>query len=257
METIREVAHLLRKNDYLVSIDLSDTFLHIPVHPDSCKLLRFKWKSQIYQYTTTPFGLASVPYLFTKICRPILEWARTQSIRVSVYLDDWILAAKSKTLALQHTNMLVQQLQQLGWIVNTKKSVLSPTRNLEHLGFCLDTTTMTASLPAKKIRDLRRSIKQIISKPHSQIPRTIHSLTMRIQAATFAVFPARLYTRHLLYYKNKQVKNDKDWDHPTPLDQASLDELKWWYMNLQKWNGRSILPMIPSETIYVDASNTG
>ncbi|KAG0758604.1 hypothetical protein G6F25_006029 [Rhizopus arrhizus] len=207
METIREVAHLLRKNDYLVSVDLSDAFLHIPVHPDSRKFLRFKWKSQIYQYTTTPFGLAPVPYLFTKICRPILEWARTQGIRVSAYLDDWILAAKSRKLALQHTNMLVQQLQQLGWIVNTKKSVLSPTRNLEHLGFCLDTTTMTASLPAKKIRDLRRSIKQIISKPHSQTPRTIHSLTMRIQAATFAVFPARLYTRHLLYYKNKQTNS--------------------------------------------------
>ncbi|KAG1252706.1 hypothetical protein G6F68_011662 [Rhizopus microsporus] len=67
METIREVAHLLRKNDYLVSVDLSDAFLHIPVHPDSRKFLRFKWKSQIYQYTTTPFGLAPVPYLFTKI----------------------------------------------------------------------------------------------------------------------------------------------------------------------------------------------
>lgn len=176
METIREVAHLLRKIDYLVSIDLSDAFLHIPVHPNSRKFLRFKWKSQVYQYTTTPFGLASVLYLFTKICQPILEWARTQGIRVSAYLDDWILAAESKKLALQHTNMLVQQLQQLGWVVNTKKSVLSPTRKLEHLGFCLDTTTMTASLPAKKIRDLRRSIKQIISKPHSQTPRLIHSL---------------------------------------------------------------------------------
>ena len=103
---------------------------------------------------------------------------------------------------------------------------------------------MTAALPAKKIRDLRRSIKQLINKPHSQTPRLIHSLTMRIQAATFAVFPARLYTRHFLWYKNKQVKTDKDLDHPVPLGQARLDELKRWYVNLKKWNGRSILPVL-------------
>jgi hypothetical protein len=35
---------------------------------------------------------------------------------------------------------------------------------------------------------------------------------MRIQAATFAIFPARLYTRHLLYYKNQMVKTEADWD---------------------------------------------
>ncbi|KAG0748200.1 hypothetical protein G6F16_004416 [Rhizopus arrhizus] len=70
---------------------------------------------------------------------------------------------------------------------------------------------MTASLPMKKLCDIRRSI----------------NLTMRIQMATFAIFPTRLYTRHLLYYKNQTVKSDKDWDLPSPLDPASIQELNW------------------------------
>ncbi|KAL9539402.1 hypothetical protein PS6_011222 [Mucor atramentarius] len=66
---------------------------------------------------------------------------------------------------------------------------------------------------------------------------------MRIQAAAFAIFPARLYTRHILfYYKNQTVKSDSDWDRPQPLDQASFEELQWWYHNIWKWNGRSLLP---------------
>lgn len=80
---------------------------------------------------------------------------------------------------------------------------------------------------------------------------------MRIQAATSAIFPARLYTRHLLYYKNQTVKSDMDWDRPRPLDRASLEELQWWYHNIQKWNGRSVHPSTPNQTMFVDASNTG
>ncbi|KAG2228482.1 hypothetical protein INT48_008098, partial [Thamnidium elegans] len=257
METIREVSLMVNPNDYLVSIDLSDAFLHVGLHPDSRRFLRLKWKNQVYQYCTTAFGLSSSPFVFTKVCRPILEHFRSQGYKISAYLDDWILAASSKELAMQQVQQVVDLLQHLGWIVNGKKSVLNPTQQLEHLGYILNTQTMTASLPLKKLRDIRRSIKQVLDKPHRQSPRVIHSLTMRIQAATFAIFPARLYTRHLLYYKNQMVKNDRDWDLPRPLDKASLDELNWWYLNLQKWNGRSLLPTTPTQTIFVDASNTG
>lgn len=79
---------------------------------------------------------------------------------------------------------------------------------------------------------------------------------MRIQAATFAVFPALLYTRHLLYYKNQLVKTERDWD-PRPWDQASLEELNGWYMNLKNCNGRSLLPTTLTQTVFVDASDTG
>lgn len=48
METIREVSLMIKPNDYLVSIDLSDAFLHIGLHPASRHYLRFKWKDQVY-----------------------------------------------------------------------------------------------------------------------------------------------------------------------------------------------------------------
>lgn len=40
------------------------------------------------------------------------------------------------------------------------------------------------------------------------------------------IFPDRLYTRHLIYYKNQVVKSDHDWNLPRPLDPASIQELQ-------------------------------
>jgi hypothetical protein len=88
METIREVSQMTDPNDYLVSIDLSDAFLHIGLQQDSRRFLRLKWKDQMYQYRTVPFGLASSSYVFTKVCRPILEHFRSKGVKLSAYLDD-------------------------------------------------------------------------------------------------------------------------------------------------------------------------
>jgi hypothetical protein len=82
-------------------------------------------------------------------------------------------------------------------------------------------------------------------------------LTMRIQAATFAIFPARLYTRHLLLHKNQTVHHSTDWDKPVTLPATCLEEIKLWINKLTQWNGRSFLPQTPKEALYVDASDTG
>jgi hypothetical protein len=74
-------------------------------------------------------------------------------------LDDWVLAESTKQLAIQQVQTVMALLQQLGWMVNFKKSVSTPTQQFEHLSFVLNTHTMTASLPMKKLRDIRRSIK--------------------------------------------------------------------------------------------------
>ncbi|CAO3669845.1 unnamed protein product [Rhizopus stolonifer] len=58
-----------------------------------------------------------------------------------------------------------------------------------------------------------------------QSPRTIHSLTMGIQAATFAVLPARMYAQYLLRLKSNAVKSFRDWDRSQSLTSDCLKEL--------------------------------
>lgn len=256
METLQQVVKLIQPNDYLTSIDLSDAFLHILVHQHSRLYLRFRLEGKTFQFRTTTFGLSVVPWLFTRLTKPILTWARSQGIRLAAYLDDWNLMAPSPEEAATQTASLINLMKSLGWLVNYKKSHLQPCQELKHLGFRLDTKTMTIRLPAPKIRDLRRSIRVILDKP-AQPPRLIRSLTMRIRAATLAIFPTNLYTQALMFWKNSAVRSSADWDTPRSLSPECIQELQWWYKNLHKWNGRSMMPQSPAHTIHVDASNKG
>ena len=41
-------------NDWAVSIDLTDAYLHILIHPQSRKYLRFAYEDQVLQFTALP-----------------------------------------------------------------------------------------------------------------------------------------------------------------------------------------------------------
>ena len=49
-----------------------------------------------------------------------------KGIRIHQYLDDWLVRATSHQVCLQHTQVLVQMCQELGWLVNIEKSELEP-----------------------------------------------------------------------------------------------------------------------------------
>ena len=61
METPKSIRTSLILGEWVSSIDLSDAYLHIPIHPNSRKYLRFCYRSQVFQFTSLPFGLATAP----------------------------------------------------------------------------------------------------------------------------------------------------------------------------------------------------
>ena len=67
METPESIRTSLIPGEWVSSIDLSDAYLHIPINPNSRKYLRFCHKSQVFQFTSLPFGLTTAPQVFTMI----------------------------------------------------------------------------------------------------------------------------------------------------------------------------------------------
>ena len=57
METVKSVRQAMRLNDWAVSIDLTDAYLHVPIHHQSRKYLRFVYNDQVYHLTALPFGM--------------------------------------------------------------------------------------------------------------------------------------------------------------------------------------------------------
>ena len=50
----------------MVSLDLKDAYLQVPMHPESHKFLRFVTCGKIYQFKVLCFGLSTVPQVFTR-----------------------------------------------------------------------------------------------------------------------------------------------------------------------------------------------
>ena len=69
METPESIRTSLVPGEWVSLIDLSDAYLHIPIHPNSRKYLRFCYKAQVFQFTSLPFGLATAPQVFTMIVK--------------------------------------------------------------------------------------------------------------------------------------------------------------------------------------------
>ena len=87
METQWSVRSAIRSQEWTVSIDIRDAYLHVLMHKAVRKYLRFMVNKRIYQFTCLPFGLATSPQEFTKLLRPVKK-ARYQPTHLLGRLAD-------------------------------------------------------------------------------------------------------------------------------------------------------------------------
>ena len=254
MEGIRVVKGLLRKNDWMVKLDLKDAYLSVPMSSPHRRFLRFEWRQQIWEFNCLPFGLSSAPYTFTKLLKPAVALLRKLGIRCILYLDDMLIMAQSKTALLEHLAMAIDLLVSLGFIINLDKSVIKPTRLIEFLGFLLNSISMSISLPNRKVHQIQQLVKKLVQA--SQITtRSLAQLLGLMVAAHPAILPAPLYYRQLEKQKIRQVQS-QGYDSNITLPTHVKSELMWWMNNL-KHNGRSLQISQWDLVIESDASMRG
>ena len=150
MESLGNIRSLLKQGGFMIKIDLQDAYMSVPVAPKSRSLLVFIFNGKIYHFKVMPFGLNFAPRIFTKLFKPILRLLRSQGMLLIIYLDDILLIAPTADLCLAQGKFLMKLLQDLGFLVNMNKSVLTPTQRIIFLGFLIDSVNMTISLPEEK-----------------------------------------------------------------------------------------------------------
>ena len=91
METVKSVRQAMRLNDWAVSIDLTDVYLHVPIHRQSRKYLRFVHEDQVYHFSALLFRMSLSPLIFSKLMDVIAAFLRQRAISVFPYLDDWLI----------------------------------------------------------------------------------------------------------------------------------------------------------------------
>ena len=256
MEGIHLVPELLQQGDWLAKLDLKDAYFTVPVCADHRKYLRFRWRAQLYEFQCLPFGLASAPRVFSKVMRVPIGQLRRQGIRLIVYLDDLLIMANSRDLAVQHVTTTTKLLQSLGFVINWRKSVPIPAQEMVFLGFLLDSTSMEMRVPATKIQKLRRECRTHLQSSRVSV-RVLSSLIGKMVACAPGMMLAPLQYRHLQQLKIQSLRQWASYNRIVNLTPEARNEILWWATHLDSWNGRSLMVPPARLTIFSDASSTG
>ena len=258
MESLATVRDLIRRDDYCCGIDLKDAYFHLAIHKEHRNKLRFQWKGKQFQYRCAPFGVTSLPRIFTKLMKNIIKVVRGWGIRIVFYLDDLLIMANSKSLVVQQTIQVIQFMMQLGLTINWKKCKLIPTQRIIFLGFNIDTHNLTFLVTPDRRKSIKQELKSVksLTTEGQEVPiRQVARLIGKLMAIELAVFPTRLQTWALI--RNLNSFRVRGWEAKMPLNQESIEEINWWMNNFQEWNGRAIFLPPPTRTLQTDASGKG
>nr|KAG5708402.1 hypothetical protein BaRGS_026129 [Batillaria attramentaria] len=157
METARALRQSILPGEFAVSLDLTDAYLHVPMHRSAQKFLRFAIDGTVYAFRAMPFGLNISPWAFTRIMDSVMSTVRRLTTSgLSNYLDD-ILQKNLSAQVLQRVLVTLRDtLSQLGWLINQKKSDLIPSQRFEHLGMLFWTDIPLVKLTEKRLNKLER-----------------------------------------------------------------------------------------------------
>jgi len=131
------------------------------------KWLHFQWQEQTYKFQYLPFGLSSVPRVFTKVILPIIACLECQG------------------------QLMVTVFQALVFLINMEKSLLTPCQKLKFLGITVQSQPLTLYLPYKNQHQNHSTSEQRCLSPARDLAQFIGTTN----AAAVAIPPAPLFYR--------------------------------------------------------------
>uniref|UniRef100_A0ABD2XMW6 Reverse transcriptase domain-containing protein n=1 Tax=Trichogramma kaykai TaxID=54128 RepID=A0ABD2XMW6_9HYME len=256
LEDLRTATRLISEGDYMLTIDMQDAYLLVPVDKKSQKYLMFKFQGKYYRFVCLPFGLCTCPYAFTKIMKPVANKLRSAGFSSVIYLDDWFCLRDSFKECELNGRQTVRLLQRLGFVVNFSKSSLIPDTKKKFLGVIVDSECRTLTLTDKKKLNILKMLKKFVEKDKCKII-DLAIIIGKLVAACVAVEYGWLYTKILEREKTLALKESNGlYRGLVNVSFEMKKDIGWWIDNLEN-SSRSFKHKPFQITIFTDASDTG
>ena len=222
----------------------------------SRKYLRFHVQGQTYQFKALPFGLSTAPLELTVTAKEVKLMAIHKGIRIHQYLDNWLVRAASHRVCLQHTQDLVKICQELGWLVNSEKSVLEPKQIFDFVGYQFDLRAGQVRPTPDRWQNLQDKILEILSLPTCLV-RQFMSLIGLLTATEKQVHLGRLHMRPIQWHLKNNWRVPESLEKVIPIPRALHPHLQWWLEENNVLTGQSLHPIKHALQIFTDASKEG
>ena len=256
MEGLKQVRDWIQKDAWFCGADLKDAFLHIPINENFWKYLRFYWLDQLLEWRVLPFGLKCSPRVISKVLKPVMAFLRTTwGILITIYIDDLFIQGKTPMEVFIHAQVSALLLMVLGWSLNWKKSDFIPKQQAVHLGFLLDSVSMTISCPPDKVARLQSMCKEAMKSGVVTVhdaERILGTMESVRPVTPLAALRYRSFQKQLLRAKT-HVRRPKQIIH---LTSKSISSLAWW-VSSAGFAGNASAPireLSPTVEVWTDAN---
>ena len=255
METTQSVLNSIQRGDWMISMDMRDAYFHIPIHPTSRKFLRFSFNSKTYQFRALCFGLSTAPQVFTRVLAPLAKILHLAGFRILLYLDDWLVIARSREGVLRAKTFVLNLALELGILINHEKSCLVPTQVIEYLGMEIDSLRFWVSPTTKRTDSALSTLREFLSSVEKPA-RSWQSLLGFLSSLEKFIPGARLRMRPLQFHLNRT------WDRVSqhtliPIPPNLKEFLSWWADPERITKGLSLTKNSPDLQLFSDASREG
>jgi hypothetical protein len=101
-------------------MDLSSAFLQVPLEQSSRQWTAFQFESNVYQFTTVPYGFKNSLAAFIRALEKVLGECGLNNNLV-MYVDDQLIHSPTFTEHLHHIDLVLGKLTIAGFTVNAAK----------------------------------------------------------------------------------------------------------------------------------------
>ena len=238
----------MQRGDWVVSVDLTDVYMHIPIRQSHQRFLRLAVDSQVWQFRALPFRPTTAPRVITKLVSVVVQYLR-QGVQIWTYLEDWILTHQNPNQLLAHRDLVLNTLVRLGFLPNLIKSDLVPYQDVNFIGAWFLLKEWFVTLPQDRAQILKETVEQILNQPFSTAYLFLRLLGL--MAACLQVIPwARLQMRpiQLFFLVHWRPSRRKIWELIPRIDHL-IPHLRWWLENTNSFRGVPLNETLPQITL--------
>ena len=255
-QTFDDAVKLLTPGCYLAKVDLKNAFRSVKVHPSNRDALGLKWvfagdKEATYLIDTCmPFGARRAPSIFHRISQSIKRMMRRRGFDcIVVYLDDFLVVAKTLEECSKIQAILIDLLRKLGFQINWKK-VEGPATCLTFLGVEIDTVAGTLQLPERKLNELKEVLQSFTRRKRAS-RKQLQSLAGKLNWACQVIRGGRTFLRRII----DSYVGGGDAGGKRRLSREFYADVRWWLEALQRFHGKAVFPHAkPIVDAHVDSS---
>ena len=225
--------------------DLSSFFLQIPLDPVDYPKVVFIWRSVIFFFLALMFGLRHSGYQGQRITNAVTWVHRDLGKQLEGekpynslnYSDDIAGVESNRERALSSANALANLLKELG-LKESEKKYHSPSTSMPFLGVQFDSVSLTMSVPAEKLEEVREELC-LWSKKTTGTKKTLQQLLGRLFWISRCVRFSRPFMGRLL----QQLRDMHSLpDHKRALLSIGCKEdISWWNRYVRRFNGVELL----------------